>query len=246
MNALSEALCADVVAAVALADRDPEVRVIVVRGASDRAFSAGYDLTEETAEFTGIEQASARLNRDLRFTLSVWDCTKPTIAMIHGYCYAGGLEFAQMHDLRYCADDAQFAVIETRFSAGIATLVMPWILGARSRELIYSGDVIDAQEAFRIGLVNRVFPKADLEREVMKIAGRMSRVALATLQWDKRAINHSFEASGFRTALAYGVEACATMVASGSPEMAAFDAIRREEGLAAAFEWRRRLFAPYE
>ena len=66
---------------------------------------------------------------------------------------------------------------------------MPWVIGARCRELIYTGDTIGAEEALRLGLVSRVFPKKDIERETMKIAKRMSRVALACLQWNKRALN---------------------------------------------------------
>lgn len=70
-------------------------------------------------------------------------------------------------------------MIETRFSNGVATLAMPWVIGPLARELIFRGDMIDAQTALRIGLVNRVFPKAEIEAETMKIAKRMSRVALA-------------------------------------------------------------------
>jgi len=246
MNALSLELCGEMRQAVKAADSDPDVRVVIVKGAGGRAFSAGYDLGEEGSDLHGIEDASKRLNHDLDFTYSVWNCSKPTIAMIDGYCLAGGLEFAQMHDIRYCSDDSRFAVIETRFSAGVATMAMPWIIGALSRELIYTGDMVDAETALRIGLVNRVFPKAELEAEVMKIAKRMSRVALAALQWNKRAINNTYETMGFKAALAYGVEACAIMDSVGTPEMTQFDDIRREKGLQEALKWRRELFAQFE
>jgi enoyl-CoA hydratase len=137
-------------------------------------------------------------------------------------------------------------VIETRFAAGVATMAMPWVIGPLARELIYTGDMIDAQTALRIGLVNRVFPKADLEAEVMKIAKRMSRVALAALQWNKRAINHTYETMGFGAALKYAVEACAIMDSVGTPEMQRFDELRRTDGLQAALAWRRAQFEPFE
>ena len=86
------------------------------------------------------------------------------IAMIDGYCLAGALELAQMCDIRYCSDASKFGVVETRFSDGIATYIMPWILGNRCRELIYTGDTFDGERAFRLGLVDRVFPKTDLAR----------------------------------------------------------------------------------
>jgi enoyl-CoA hydratase/carnithine racemase len=247
MNALSLELCDEVEDAVHVADVDPDVRVLIVTGAGGRAFSAGYDLGDQTEEggLDSIEAYSERLNHDLKFTYSVWNCSKPVIAMISGYCLAGALEFSQMCDIRYASDDSRFGVVETRFAAGIATLAMPWVIGTRCRELIYTGDMIDAQEALRLGLVSRVFPKADLETEVMRIAKRMSRVAMPTLQWNKRAIKNTYETMGFRAALAYGVEACAIMDSSPS-EFKTFDELRRTKGVTEAIKWRDAIFAPFE
>ena len=245
MNAMSLQLCSEVKQAVQAADEDPEVRVVVVTGAGGKAFSAGYDLSESEGERT-VETLTKRLNQDLQYTYSLWRCSKPTIAMISGYCLAGALELAQMCDVRYASDDSTFGVVETRFSAGIATMAMPWVVGARCRELIYTGDTFGAEEALRLGLVNRVFPKADLERETMKIAKRMSRVALAALQWNKRAINTTYEAMGFAAALQYGVEACTMMDATKTPEWRAFEEIRATQGVSEAIKWRTGLFAPFE
>jgi enoyl-CoA hydratase len=186
------------------------------------------------------------MHKDITFTYSVWDCSKPVIAMIDGFCFAGALEFAMCCDVRYCSDVSKFAAIEARFSAGIATMIMPWLLGQRSRALIYTGDTIDAADAFRLGLVDKVFAKADLHAEVRKIALRMSRVSMECLKANKRAINHSYEIMGLRNAIEYGAEMCATMDALGSPEAETFDTIRRSEGLSAALKWRTDQFAPFE
>jgi enoyl-CoA hydratase len=166
--------------------------------------------------------------------------------MIDGFCLAGALELAMCCDMRYCSDVSSFAALEARFSNGIATLIMPWLIGQRSRALIYSGDTITAAEAFRLGLVDKVFPKSTLQAEVTRIAKRMSRVSLECLQMNKKALNHSFETMGLRQAIAYGAEVCALMDSIGSPEAAQFDAIRREKGMAAALKWRAEQFAPYE
>ena len=250
MNAMSLELCAEVKHAVQAADDDRDVRVVIVTGAGGKAFSAGYDLDDPAeAAVRGKRTPSDwrdRLNHDLQYTYSVWRCSKPVVCMINGYCLAGALEFAQMCDLRYCSDDSKFGVVETRFSNGIATLAMPWVIGPLSREYIYTGDMFGAEEALRIGLVNRVFPKADLEKETMKIAKRMSRVALAALQWNKRAVNTTFEAMGFNAAMQYGVEACSLLDATETPEFKAFEEIRKAKGLTEAIKWRRALFAPYE
>jgi enoyl-CoA hydratase len=186
------------------------------------------------------------MQKDIQFTYSVWDCSKPVIAMIDGFCLAGALELAMCCDMRYCSDVSTFAALEARFSNGIATLIMPWLIGQRSRALIYSGDTITAAEAFRLGLVDKTFPKSTLQAEVTKIAKRMARVSLECLQMNKKALNNSFETMGLRQAIAYGAEVCALMDTIGSPEASQFDSIRREQGMAAALKWRAEQFAPYE
>ncbi len=246
-NALSERLVDEIMAAVAQADADPEVRVLILTGAGGKAFSSGYDIKESAAKPPRTTaQWRERMQKDIKFTYSVWDCSKPVIALVDGFCFAGALELAMCCDMRYCSDDSSFAAIEARFSNGIATMIMPWLLGQRSRALIYTGDTIGAAEAHRLGLVDGVFPKASVHAETLKIAKRMSRVSLECLQWNKKAINHTFETMGLRNAIAYGAEACALMDSIGSPEAATFSSIRREKGMAEALKWRRDQFAPYE
>jgi len=247
MNALSQKLVGEIIAAVASADQNPEVRVLLIKGAGGKAFSSGYDIKESAEQpKRGLVEWRARMQKDLRFTYSVWDCSKPVIAVIDGFCLAGALEFAMSCDIRYASDDAKFGAVEARFSNGIATMIMPWLIGQRARALIYTGDIFDAAEAYRLGLVDQVFPKAALDAETLKIARRMSRVSLDCLKWNKRAINQTFEAMGLRTAIQYGSEASAIMDAAGSPEADTFDSIRRTKGLAAALKWRAEQFAPYE
>jgi enoyl-CoA hydratase len=248
MNAFGRQLRDEFPDAVARADRDPEVRVIVVTGAGGRAFSTGYDQKEsaQSEQKKSIEEWRERMDSAYQFTRCVMDCSKPTIAVIDGYCLAGAMELAQMCDIRYCSDDARFGAIEARFSHGLATMIMPWIVGNHCRELIYTGDMFDAQEALRIGLVTRVYPKAYLAGETLKIAKRMSRVALSCLQWNKRALRETFEIMGQRAALRYGVEAAAIMDAQSSPEYDRFDEIRRTEGLSKANQWRDAQFKQFE
>jgi len=248
MNAFGRQLRDEFPDAVARADRDPEVRVIIVTGAGGRAFSTGYDQKEsaQSEKKKSVEEWRERMDSAYQFTRCVMDCSKPTIAVIDGYCLAGAMELAQMCDIRYCSDDARFGAIEARFSHGLATMIMPWIVGNHCRELIYTGDMFDAQEALRIGLVTRVYPKALLAPETLKIAKRMSRVALSCLQWNKRALRETFEIMGQRAALRYGVEAAAIMDAQSSPEYDRFDEIRRTEGLSKANQWRDAQFKQFE
>ena len=179
-NALSAALVDEIMAAMTQADRDPEVRIVILAGAGGKAFSSGYDIKESAEKpKRTVADWRVRMQKDIQFTYSVWDCSKPVIAMIDGFCLAGALELAMCCDMRYCSDVSTFAALEARFSNGIATLIMPWLIGRRSRALIYSGDTITADEAFRLGLVDKTFPKSspagggdqDRKADVARLAG---------------------------------------------------------------------------
>ena len=218
--------------------------MVVLRGAGGRAFASGGDL----AESGEMDERAARIHFcEFERCLSAIERTPlPVIAMIDGYCLAGGLELAQMCDVRYCSDASRFGVVETRFSAGIVTLAMPWIIGPRCRELIYSGDTFDAEEAFRLGLVDRVFEQQRLRSETMKRAKRMSQVALACLRYNKRAINNTYESMGFNSAMRYGVAIATLSDSTATPEFVEFDRVRREQGFKAALRWRDEQFKRYE
>ncbi len=247
LNAISLKMADEFKAALAELDADTGIRVIVVKGAGGRAFSSGYDIAEESegAKYTAATWAE-RLNHDLEFTLSVWNCKKPTLAAIEGYCLAGGMELAGMFDIRYCSDDAKFGVVDTRFSTGVATLILPWIVGPQCRELIYTGDIFNAERAEKIGFVTRVFPKETLSAEVIKIAKRMSMVAAECLVWNKRALNQTTEIMGLMSALKSGVNAATLLNSIDTPEFRQFDTIKREQGMKAALKWRAEQFKPYE
>ncbi|OAF17027.1 hypothetical protein AYJ54_37400 [Bradyrhizobium centrolobii] len=252
-NAISTELCNEFRDAIAIAERDPEVRVIVVKGAGGRAFSSGWDMAEDKSEFGPPERAEwtfdhldRLFDHACKFLQSVFHCSKPVIAMIEGYCLAGGLDLAMWCDMRYCSDDSRFGAIEVRFAAGDTELpIMSHLIGQRCRELVYTGDVFDAQEAHRLGLVNRVFPKARLEEEVTRIAKRISRVALPTLVWSKRALNNTLQAAGLDSALRYSY-ASDMIISKSDSEYRRFRELLRTEGAKAASQWIESTFAPFE
>src|SRR6476619_4381326 len=143
---------------------DDEVKVVVVTGAGERAFSAGYDLSAEAAhadipahEWHGV------LATDIDATMRLWSLPKPTIAAVRGYCLAGGCELAMACDIIVSGESGRFGEPEIRFGSGPVTLLMPFVLGQkRTAELLFTGDVIPAADAERAGLVNHVVPDADL------------------------------------------------------------------------------------
>ncbi|MCP1835553.1 enoyl-CoA hydratase/carnithine racemase [Bradyrhizobium sp. USDA 4532] len=252
-NAFSIKLCNEFQDALVIAERDPDVRVIVVKGEGGRAFSTGFDMDEDKTEFGPaniddwtINDLNRSFDHGVKFLHSVFHCSKPVIAMIDGYCLAGALDLATLCDIRYCSDDSRFGLIEARMGIGDTELpMMSHLIGQRCRELIYTGDMFDAQEAYRLGLVNRVFPKDRLEEEVTRIAKRMSRVALPTLVWNKKVLNNTLHAAGLDSALRYGF-AADLIISRSDSEFKHFRELARTEGAKAAFQWRDSIFAPFE
>ena len=137
--------------------------------------------------------------------LRIHDFRKPTIAAVQGSCVAAGLMLAAMCDLIVAADDAVFSNPVLRLTgAGVELLVEPWELGIRkAKEFLLTGDTIDAQEAWRLGLVNRVVPRAELTAKTRELADRIALVPPVTAQTVKDTLNHTGTLMGKRDALKY-------------------------------------------
>src|SRR5439155_12915644 len=127
-----------------------------------------------------------------------------------------------------------------RFGSGVVTMAMPWLVGARkAKELLFTGDDrIDAQEALRIGLINRVVPRDRLDDETLRLARAIASLDPVAVSLTKRSINRSLEAAGFREALMANVDLDAIIEAAEGPERLQFNTIREKEGLKAALAWR--------
>jgi enoyl-CoA hydratase len=244
LNALSSELVEGLSEALAGAASDEGVRVLVLRGAG-RAFSAGYDLKEEAereARDGPLDAAGWRreLHHDVGRMLELFDHPKPVIAQVHGYCLAGGCDLMMMCDLAVASADAVFGEPEIRFGSGVVTMVMPWLIGARrAKELLFTGeDRIAADEALRLGLVNRVVPAERLDDETLDLARRIAVLDPVGVSLTKRSINRAWELAGFREALKANVEIDVEIETAEVPERKEFNRIRAEQGLKAAIEWR--------
>ena len=128
---------------------------MVLTGAGERAFSAGYDLSAEAAHSDiPAHEWHDVLATDIDATMRVWALPKPTIAAVHGYCLAGGCELAMACDMIVTGESGRFGEPEIRYGSGPVTLLMPFILGQKkTNELLFTGDMIDAGAAERAGLV---------------------------------------------------------------------------------------------
>lgn len=240
LNALSGDLIRALSQALDAAAADDSVRVVILRGAG-RAFCAGYDLNEDAG--AGRKDSvgwHAELKHSVDEMLKFFDFPKPVIAQVHSYCLAGGCDLMMICDLTVCSQDARFGEPEIRFGSGVVTMVMPWVLGARkAKELLFTGeDRIDAVEALRIGLVNKVVPTDELDDATLALAEEIAKNDPFAISMQKKAINKMWEVAGFREAIDANVVIDTMIEAADLPEREEFRAITLEKGLKKAIEWR--------
>ena len=240
LNALNGMLLAETTSALAEHARDDQIAAIVVHG-EGRAFSAGFDLKESAARgTTGAAAWRNVLEQDFDFIVQFWDCPKPTIAAVHGYCLAGAFELMLACDITVAAEGTLFGEPEVRFGSGIIAMLLPWVTGPKqAKELLLTGDdKVTAERALAMGIVNRVVPADELMATATAIANDIAAAAPLSVQMTKRAINRTYEIMGLRQALLASLETDILLEASEGPERAEFNLIRREQGLQAAIAWR--------
>ena len=240
LNALDRDLMLALLDALDDAAAAPDVHVVVLRGAG-RAFCSGYDLAADAdAGVLDEDGWRAVLVEDTRRMLRVFDHPKPIVASVHGYCLAGGVDLMLATDLCVAADDAVFGYVDVRFGSGVVSMFLPWVVGARAaKELLLTGeDRVPAAEAHRIGLVNRVVPRADLDEATLALATAIARNEPFVVQTTKRAVNATWERAGFREALADNTEFDVLIETANLPQRETFRRITLERGLRAAIAWR--------
>jgi enoyl-CoA hydratase len=237
LNALNTPLMNEIKGALEAAERDEDVRVIIIKGAG-RAFSAGYDLTppakgEEPAKLPTelANKYHIKRNHDVWFT--IWNLLKPVIAQVHGYCLAGASELAFMCDLTIMAEDAQTGYPPVRSFSTPDTLFHPWMGGIKmAKRMLFTGDTISGKEAAACGMATMAVPADKLEEETEAIAKRIALISTDLISLTKGAINHSFELMGFRAALEYAAKI--HDLSHTVPSAQGFMKTRSEKGLKAA------------
>src|SRR5205085_4937171 len=232
-------LVRDLRAAIRRASEDDDVKVAVLTGAG-RAFSAGFDLAEEAeSKVEGAERWRRILADDVELTLELWALPKPTIAAVRGWCLAGGCELAMACDMIVAADDARFGEPEIRYGSGPVTLLMPFLLGQKkTNELLFTGDMIDAQAAERAGMINRVVAEDELDAQVEALVCKIAPTPLPVLRLTKIALVRAYEAMGLREAVNMNLDLSSMLNAADAPEQREFMQIVQSSGLKAALAWR--------
>ena len=179
MNALSKALRAALNQAMRELDADPEVRVVVLTGAGERAFTAGLDLKELSTDPLGMGAANATTTEE-NPALAVLACSKPIIGAINGVAITGGFEVALACDVLVCSTNARFADTHARVGItpgwGLSQKLSRAIGPYRAKELSLTGNFLSAQQAYDWGLVNRVVEPAELMPSALKLAAEMASI----------------------------------------------------------------------
>lgn len=213
-NAVNFEMWAGLPAAVAEFVADPEIRVVMLQGAGEKAFISGADISQ-FGERRNSPEAQAEYNRatDLGYK-AVLDCPKPTIAKIRGVCMGGGLGLAANCDLRFCSDDAKFRMPAARLGLGyafdgikrFAELVGP----ANTSDLFFSARIFGAADALQMNFVSKVLPALEIEAFVHGYCEMVTQNAPLTVAASKRAIMELRKAPADRdtAAVAKMVEAC--------------------------------------
>ena len=242
LNVLSPELMEELSQVLDIIEADPEVRVVILTGAG-RAFCAGFDISPrpeepEIYERPGDEWRSI-MKGNIDIMLKVWHSSKPYIAAINGYALAAGCELAQLCDIKIASEHAVLGEPEIRFGTGPPVLITPFSVGlAKAKELLLTGDMLSAQEAERLSMINRVVPHDQLMSECEKTARKLIKIARVGIKYNKAAINHAFENMGFLESIYQNLEFVVLFDTTRTDEHERFNKIRKEKGLRAALDWR--------
>jgi enoyl-CoA hydratase len=200
--------------------KDEDIRVVVITGAGRRAFTAGIDVNE----MKDLDVSSAReFIGNFHYTIkSIRDLDKVVIAAINGFCFGGGCELAMACDLRIASENAEIGLPEIKLGipSVIEAALMPLLIGmGRARELIFLGDSVGADEAERVGLVNRVVPADRLSDAVKEVSDRILGYSPTAVRMQKRIINQWLP-SDLEAAIDYSIDAFSRCFATNEPNEA--------------------------
>ncbi len=253
LNAITGQLTSDLRGAVAAANEDASVRVIVLSGAG-RAFCAGYDLDWGTKAEDASQKAMsgqwdpvrdyAGMSRNVRAFMSLWESPKPVIAQVHGWCVGGGTDMALCSDLIVMAEDAQIGYPPARVWGEPTTVMWVYRLGLEhAKRLMLTGEALTGVEAERLGLASKAVPADRLGDEVDALARKLATIPLNQLIMSKLLVNQAYENMGLRTSQLIGT--VFDGIARHTPEGIAWRDMAMREGFREAVRKRDAPFGDY-
>lgn len=197
LNAINWSICRRLWWALGEAAKDDDVKAIILTSAG-RAFSAGGDIQSTPPPDDDPTPSGYQI------CLEIWNSQKPVIAAVRGYAVGQGHELAGVCDMTIAADDAVFGELQIRHSFGPPVLITPFLVGLKqAKETLMLGERIPAQEALRLGFVNRVVPGDQLMAAAEEMARKLAALPQKTVRSNKMLVNRAYELAGFRQALDY-------------------------------------------
>lgn len=229
--------------ALNLAEADANVRVVCLK-ANGRAFSSGFDLSEMEVNASETRMRAV-LQADFDIIMRFWNCPKPTLSAVQGYVLGGGFELAMACDVTLAASDAVFGEPEPKFGSGIVALLLPWLTGPKQAKemLLFGNDRVSAEQAYAMGLINKVVSKETLAQESVDLARRCATLDANAVRLTKIAINRSYGAMGLDGALRQALELDVEIETTDTEESRTFKALLSQQGVKAAIAWREARFA---
>ena len=214
LNAMNRLMWKEIDKALDMAEKDPEIRVLIFTGEGG-SFSSGADLKESPKRTK--EEYREYLERLQKISLRIIDFPKPTIAAINGYALGSGYELALACDIRIASEDAKIGSPETRISSSVtggATRLLIDLIGpAKAKELIFTAEYIDGKEAEKIGLINKAVKSEELLSECFSLAKKIASNSPLSIKLIKKLLNIAKETS-IKSIMEYEVEACLSTVFS--------------------------------
>jgi len=197
LNALDAGLRGAMHDAIARVQSDDDVRAVILTGAG-RAFSAGGDL------WASLYPDDDPAPDSVDVLMRIWSLPKPTVAAVRGHAVGQGCELAGVCDLTIASDNARLGEIQIRHGFGIPVLITPFLASQKqAKEVLLLGEVIEAQDALRMGLVNRLVPDGQLEDAATEMAGKLASLPPSAVRLNKRLVNLVYEQMGLIDAVRY-------------------------------------------
>jgi enoyl-CoA hydratase len=208
-NAQDQKMAEEIDAALLDADRDYDIKVLVLE-ANGKGFCSGHAIGNNARDYPTFAEASSHMGTPwkgqtdlfVKPVLNLWEFSKPTIAAVHGYCVGGGTHYGLITDIVIAADDAyfQYPPLQGFGMPSGECSIEPWVFmnWRRAAYYLYLAEVIDAQKALAVGLVNEVVPRSDLHARVDSIAHHIAQAPLTTLMATKANLKRAWELMGMR------------------------------------------------
>jgi len=196
INAVGFPAVRELIGAFTKADNDEQVKVVIFKGEGEKGFCSGDDTKCPEWVNIGINWLPADMYMGLRkkhyyqLLQTIRELTKPVIAQVHGWCLGSAPELAMACDIIIASENTKFGIPLVSFGISSMTAFLPKVVGYhRACEILFTGDIVDAKQAFQIGMVNHVYPQEQMTEKVMELANKLAKQPTVALTWTKWALN---------------------------------------------------------